>query len=365
MIKVVSIPHGTPQWHKFRESGIGGSEVSTLLDLNPYGNRAKMFYEKIGMIEPFKEDNAAMFHGRRLEDYVLDLWQYWDGTTDGYIANANQGKKQRKFRKVDGYVINSKYPYMFASYDAEIEEGSYRLDDGSMLEGEDGVLECKTISSFEANRWTDGIPRGHIAQVHHYFIVGEKTYGEIAMLRDGRHFDVFPVPYSQNFANIIIGAVNDFWEGLVLPGKEYKLRMDECIKRGDKKGEEKWLSEILSLEPSPSPGDSYKQFITERYQKEREEQRGNLRTFVLARRDLAYREIIKRLTEERGLIQNTLIKTFTESKSEYLRFDDEGYIRFFTKKGGKTPQLDNRIAGKADEELIEQLIKGIDINILK
>jgi putative phage-type endonuclease len=364
MIKVVKIPHHTPEWYEFRKNGIGGSEISTLLDLNPYGNRAKMFYEKIGMIEPYKGDNAAMFHGRKLESYILDIWRFWDGTETGYIDNANKNEPLREFDLIEGYVVNDKYPYMFASLDARIPEGSFRLDDGSLLE-KPGVLECKTISSFEANKWTDGMPRGHVAQVTEYFVVTESEYGEIAMLRDGRYFEVFPVPYSKNFATIIINAVNEFWEGLVLPGKEFKAQMDEAVKRGDKGQEERWLSEILALEPSPSPGDSYKQFITERYQKEREEQRGDIKAFALARTDLAYRELIKKLTEERSLVQNQLIKLFSEEKAEYLRFETEGYLRFYTRKGSNSPQLDNRIKGNVNEELIEKLLQDIDVMVLK
>lgn len=364
MKKIHYIPHGTPEWHMFRLNGIGGSEVGTLLDLNPYGNRAKMFYEKIGMIEPYKFDNEFTFHGRKHESYILDLWQYWDGAKEGYIENYNRGLIQRKFGVVEGYVTNSKFPYMFASLDAKILPGSFRLDTGEVLEG-NGIIECKTISSYEANKWVDGIPRTHVAQITHYYAVLEWEYGELAVLKDGRHFEVYPIPYSKAFSDIIIRVVTEFWEKLVLPGKEYKAKMDECISKGDKEGEEKWLAYILDLEPSPSPGDSYKQFITERYQKEREEQMGDLKTFALARKDFAYRELIKKLTEERSLVQNQLIKAFTESKSEYFRFDDEGYVRFYKRKGSEQFQLDNRMKGLVDEDAINGVLSKINVAILK
>ncbi len=364
MIRFHGIPYGTAHWHKFRENGIGGSEVSTLLDLNPYGNRAKMFYEKIGMIEPFKVDNEAMFHGRGLQGYILNLWQYWDGSDTGYINNANEGKIQRNYRCIDGYVTNDKYPYLFSSLDGIICKEGFRLDTGEILSDE-GVLEAKTINGYEANKWVGGIPKGYIAQVTQYYIVFEKTYGEIAILKDGRNFSVISIPYSEVFADIVKRTAYEFWDKLVLPAKEYKLKMDEAIKRGSQKDEERWLAEILALEPSPSPGDSYKEFIINRYEKEKEETRGNIRTFALARKDLAYRELINKLTAERSLVQNQLIKEFVDNRTEFIRFEEEGYMRFFTKKGGQTPQLDNRIRGKADEQLIEDVINKINLNILK
>ena len=81
------IPQQTPEWFKYRQSGIGGSEMSTVLGLNKYDTVTRTFYEKIGMAEPRQIDNAKMFFGRYMEDSIAKLWEFYDGTNDGWIEN--------------------------------------------------------------------------------------------------------------------------------------------------------------------------------------------------------------------------------------------------------------------------------------
>jgi putative phage-type endonuclease len=65
LINLLNLEQNSNNWHKHRQNYINASEVSTIMNLNPFDNKKllfkrKLFGEKI-------EDNMAMRHGRRLE----------------------------------------------------------------------------------------------------------------------------------------------------------------------------------------------------------------------------------------------------------------------------------------------------------
>jgi predicted phage-related endonuclease len=84
---ITRIPQHSDEWFDYRTTGIGGSEMSTILGLNKYDTVTRTFYEKIKAIEPRHFDNSKMFFGRYMEDKIADLWRYYDGSPDGYIEN--------------------------------------------------------------------------------------------------------------------------------------------------------------------------------------------------------------------------------------------------------------------------------------
>ena len=79
------IKEHTQEWHEFRMNGIGGSEVGSILKLSDYLSSAELYNMKIGEISSRKPQNQAMFHGTNLEDYIRTIWQYWDGSKEGYV----------------------------------------------------------------------------------------------------------------------------------------------------------------------------------------------------------------------------------------------------------------------------------------
>ena len=120
--------------------------MGTILNLNPYETAARTYHEKIGSMEPMKDDTEFMFWGRELEDKIAEVWQYWDGTDFGYLDNMAEGKIIRRCRKVNGYVVNPDYPWLFGSLDRLInKEGGRNMFTGEPLE-EESILECKTLS---------------------------------------------------------------------------------------------------------------------------------------------------------------------------------------------------------------------------
>jgi len=45
-LKIYNIPHHSDEWYAFRQQGIGGSEVGTVLGINKYDTNVRIFHEK-------------------------------------------------------------------------------------------------------------------------------------------------------------------------------------------------------------------------------------------------------------------------------------------------------------------------------
>lgn len=189
-----------------RDGMVGGSDASTILGLNPWTSRINRWNQSLGTSTIHTIDNEVMFHGRLLEDYVADLWQYWTGEPTDMINNYKQGVKLRTCRRRNYIFINEKYPWLFANLDREILRHDER--DGR------GILEIKTISSFNSDKWQGGIPPYYIAQVQLYMLVMEVDYCDMALLKDGRHMDVFTIDRNKDFQNTILEETFKFYESV-------------------------------------------------------------------------------------------------------------------------------------------------------
>lgn len=107
-------------WLSYRYSGIGASEVGTIMGLDDYKSSIELYYEKIGQGSRYTLENLAMFLGKEQEDFIASIWQHWDGTVEGMIANYRAGKIVRRCQRVNAYVRNPKYPWLFVSLDRKI-----------------------------------------------------------------------------------------------------------------------------------------------------------------------------------------------------------------------------------------------------
>lgn len=66
---------GTPEWHALRKEGIGGSEVGTIVGLNPYESAYTLWHKKMGLIEERDmSDNIAVFIGNAMEKPILERY---------------------------------------------------------------------------------------------------------------------------------------------------------------------------------------------------------------------------------------------------------------------------------------------------
>lgn len=354
-ITIHRVKSHTPEWHQFRMNGIGGSEVSCILNLNKWKPALILFHEKVGIKPIFDDPNERMFHGRLMEDYIANLWRYWDGTKEGMMRNYDEGRVVRECRRVNGYAVNEDYPWLFASVDRLINQGQVTLSSGEIVEGNQ-ILECKQLSEYASRMWLDKIPPGYVSQVQQYMMIYGCDFAELAVLKDGNDFDVYPLTASSAIQNAILTKTKEFWDK-VLVGREHKA----LYERGDITYQE-FETVMHEIEPDVDDSDAIKEYMSERFTKERNDMMADSTDIQLAKEQHILKLVIDVLSSQRDLKKNQLTKKIVDNKVERLEMDSMGYARYYLRSGGKNHQLDIRLKDTADCEKIAQgILKGLGL----
>jgi len=361
-IKFINIPHHTDEWYAFRRNGIGGSEIGTVLGINKYDTAVRLFHEKIGSIEPRRDDNERMFWGRHQEESIADIWQYYDGTKDGYIENFKNNRPVRNCRNLNGYIVNPNYPWLFGEVDRLINiKGGYNLITGEALK-EEAVLECKNMGYWMSKIWEDGIPIYHLAQIHIYMALLETDYAEIAMLVDGADFVVEKVQRDEALMNRILSLSKAWWYERVVPAKEAKRLADIAEAMGNVSETEKNEALIQRYEPEPDSSEAYKDFMAERFVKIRPSVEGNMQLYALAKRDNFLKKMKGKIDDERNRLKNIFIQFLTQNQAESIDFGKLGVVNWSEKKGSQSRTFNNRTKENPPEEYIDREFGKLDYN---
>lgn len=198
-------------WLAFRYNGIGGSEIGTMMGVNPWKSAVELYYQKIGDFDPKVNYNIPMFMGNVLEPVVSDLFEYWDDG-DNLIENYAAGIKQRKLYEIQGYVLNDKYPNMFFSPDRLVHTKPVKRKDTLIQKNIDQIVEIKTISNWSSKQWESGLPPSYYLQLQTYLMGLDVEEGYIVSLKDGRDLDVVYIERSHDVGDLIWETFQDFWD---------------------------------------------------------------------------------------------------------------------------------------------------------
>jgi putative phage-type endonuclease len=307
------------KWLRFRADGIGASSVGTIFGYNQYKSALELWYEMLTLEPKYSVENIAQFMGHYHENAVAELREYWDGTEAGMIKNYREGKIVCRNRRIDAYVQNPKYPWLFASLDRIINKGE---------RGEEGALEIKTISSYEAKKWETGIPPSNIMQVMTQMLVCEFTYGEIAAMRDGRQLDVWQFEYNPIIGDQIIIRTKEFWDS-VLKGRVLMTRKYEAVKSFNMKLADELQAELETLEPPPDNTEAYAKFLKDKYNRSLAQVglvTGTEADYLIAEEHKRLKSKIKDLETEMRLCENQLKNRIKEGTA--LDFGDKGKVNW-------------------------------------
>lgn len=364
-IKKFNIPHHSEDWYRFRMGGIGSSESGIVLKMNKYTPKVKLYYEKIGLLPLSKRDNEAMFHGRLLEEYILNLWQYWDGEEynyerdmnlppeerSGYIERFKAGNKFRTMTPNSMYAINDTYPWLFDTVDAMADAGQFRFDTGELSE-KPFALEAKTIAERVAKEWKLNVPIGYLVQATHHMIVHDLDYSEIILLQDGRYLDVIPVPMSDRLAALILRETKIFWDTILHVREAVKEKI-KAERAGDVEATERAETIIQRYEPEAETGDAYKEFKVNQYKDTDLLVVGDLSDYSEAINYKSMSFLIKEAAARQSLAQNRLLKKMIDNDVRKIELPGgNGYIQLTTRSGSDKPFVDIRPKLQADEKEI-------------
>lgn len=216
------------KWHTRRSCGLGGSDIGTVMGVNPYKTAFELWQEKTGKKDRFKGNNATEW-GHRLEDLVAKKF----GELTGW-----------QVKRVNNQFKLKSEPWLLGNIDRMIFKDGHKF----------AILECKTANAysdwgddcwFDNNKenaaykdsfvGADSIPKSYYLQCQHYMLVTGVHMCYLAVLIGGQNFKIFSVPYNQTIADLIrqIGAA--FWFDNVIADREpervYKDYFDPTEKR--------------------------------------------------------------------------------------------------------------------------------------
>lgn len=187
LVSTKDLPHD--KWLEYRRTGIGGSDASTVIGLNPYNSLFRLYADKQGLI-PAKADNEAMRQGRDFEEYVAKRFEEATG---------------KKVRRRNYMFQHDNYDYILADIDREII-------------GENAGLECKTTSVFNKSDFESGeIPLTYYVQMMHYMAVMGYDRMYLAVLILSKGFYWFTLERDEHEINYLINAETAFWNDYVVP----------------------------------------------------------------------------------------------------------------------------------------------------
>lgn len=139
-------------WLNGRMNGIGGSDASAIVGMNPYKTNIELFEEKTGRRIPEDiSDKPYVIYGKNAEEHIRELFKL--------------DYPQYEVSHYEYRILQSiKHPFMQASLDGELVD----------QDGRKGILEIKTtniLQSMQREKWKDRVPDNYYLQVLHYLLV--------------------------------------------------------------------------------------------------------------------------------------------------------------------------------------------------
>lgn len=178
-------------WQAYREKqkGIGGSDVATILGLNPYKSIFTLWLEKTGQIEPPVLNNEYIEWGNILEPVIREKF----AKETGFEVEENHW-----------VMLHDQHDFMVANVDGEVTDPQFA--------GKKGVLEIKTAGERMRDQWENGPPNHYMLQLQHYLAVLDYSYGYVAVLIGGNTFKYYLVERDDYVIDNIIQAEAEFME---------------------------------------------------------------------------------------------------------------------------------------------------------
>lgn len=170
---------------------IGGSDVATILGLNPYKTAEELRLEILGRLPGF-EGNEATEAGEIMEEGIRQLYAKRTG---------------REVRRSHVTLAHPKYDWLTCHIDGRIV-------------GEKRGLECKNIHWRMARYWgaegSDEVAEYYLPQVHTYLLVMDFPVWDVAAFFGGSDLRVYEVQRLKEWDDIVVEATHDFWYRHVL-----------------------------------------------------------------------------------------------------------------------------------------------------
>jgi len=176
------------EWLELRKQGLGGSDAATAMGLSPWKSPMQLYLEKTGEIDPEPLTSEAV---------------YWGVVLEGVIANRfAELHPELTIEEPKQMLAHSDYPFILANLDRVI----------VTPQGKRGVLEIKTTSATQSDKWKDdNVPIHYVLQVQHYLAVTGYDFAYIACLIGGQTYVERCIERDEELIAQLIERLQEFW----------------------------------------------------------------------------------------------------------------------------------------------------------
>ena len=191
------------EWLMKRKCGIGGSDASSILGLNPYRSSMAVYIEKIdeeircNQMDNGLKENAVSKNNET--NYKMEL----GNKLKGFVASEFMLRTGKKVRSINGILRNDKYPFAIANIDRAVV-------------GEKAFLECKVTNSFNKKEWEKTVPIHYQIQMNHYMAVTGASHCYIAALIGNEELVIHKLERDKEMIDEIMKLEEMFWNNCVL-----------------------------------------------------------------------------------------------------------------------------------------------------
>lgn len=175
------------EWLKLRRSGIGGSDISVIMGVNPYRTIEQLVSDKLHGTE--SQETEPMQIGRDMENTIARMFK----------------KRMPELHIYNPHVLWRKNEIFLASPDRF----------ATTPQGQDLIIEIKNTAYFDKTR------RSMAAyQIMWYMFVCNCRGGYIAALEAGTKLNIVPVVRDEAVIEKMVGLANSFWHNYITKQQE-------------------------------------------------------------------------------------------------------------------------------------------------
>lgn len=177
------------KWLEERKKGIGGSEASMVIGVNPWKSKLELWNEKVTQQSNIDATKQLMFKvGHILEPIIAEE----------YTKETGRILEERPLK------IHPKYPFILGNIDREIVGGAKGRGPG--------ILEIKTKGAW-TNWHEEEIPIYYHAQIQHYLNLYNYAWGSFAVLDLGvMKLNIVDVERDDEFISKLVKEEIEFWK---------------------------------------------------------------------------------------------------------------------------------------------------------
>ena len=174
-----------------RNQGIGGSDASIIMGLNPFTNKVELWEVKTGA---------------RVPDDLSDIEKIkWGVLLEDIIAKEYAERTGKRVRNVNRTYRHKDYPILQGHIDKKIE-------------GENAGLEIKNVGLRQAKYWNKRPPIYYEYQVLHYLAITGFDYFDVCALVGGQELMIHTIHRDEEKIDELVKKELEFWNECVIKG---------------------------------------------------------------------------------------------------------------------------------------------------